>query len=318
MRVSLRVKSCPACKSNFPGKTPRCPLDGSSLLDAGADLLGGRVVAGRYRLIDRCGAGAASEVYRTTDVRTGLLVAARILPQSAASDAWYRARLQDQVRAFHRAAPHDALIPVLDVIESVAEGRSLVVTEFVATPPLPHVLVSGPVSLTSAVDAAIQLAGLVEHLHAREVLARDLRAGAVFLPATPGAKVRVTIDALASGLSCPADPLPAIQSIAPHLAVGYLSPERIRGEPGAPSSDVYALGALIFEIVAGRPMFQGVPGDVVQSHLSAPPPVLRQVHASMPAALEALLMRMFAKVARFRPTASEVRSELSTIRASLG
>jgi serine/threonine protein kinase len=312
------VKSCPACKSNFPGKTPRCPLDGSSLVDAGADLLGGRVVAGRYRFVDRCGAGAASEVYRTTDVRTGALVAGRILPQSAASDAWHRARVQDQVRCFHRAAPHDALIPVLDVVDNVAHGRTLVVTEFVGTPPLPHVLVSGPVALSAAVDAGVQLAALVEHLHAREVLARYLRAGSVFLPAAPGAKVRVTIDALASGLTCPGDPVPAIQSIAPHLSVGYLSPERIRGEPGAPAGDVYALGALLFEIVAGRAMFQGVPSDVVQAHLNAPPPVLRQVHASMPVALEALLMRMFAKVARFRPTASEVRAELSAVRASLG
>lgn len=318
MRVSLRVKSCPACKSNFPGKTPRCPLDGSTLVDAGPDLLGGRVLAGRYRLIDRCGASVASEVYRTTDVRTGLLVAARILPQSVASDAWHRARLQDQVRCYHRAAPHDALIPVLDVIDNVAGGRSLVITEFVATPPLPHVLVSGPVTLNSAVDAGMQLAGLVEHLHARDVLARDLRAGAVFLPAAPGAKVRVTIDALVSGITCQPDPVPAMQSIAPHMAVGYLAPERIRGEPGAPAGDIYALGALLFEILTGRPMFQGVPGDVVQSHLSAPPPVLRHVQPSMPVALEALLMRMFAKVARFRPTASEVRTELSSIRATLG
>lgn len=275
-------------------------------------------MAGRYRFIDRCGASAASEVYRTTDVRTGLLVAARILPQSAASDAWYRARLQDQVRCFHRAAPHAALIPVLDVVDNVAEGRSLVVTEFVATPPLPHVLVSGPVTLTAALDAGIQLAALLEHLHARDVLARDLRAGAVFLPATPGAKVRVTIDALVSGLTCPPDPTPAIQSIAPHLAVAYLSPERIRGEPGAPPGDLYALGALLFEIVSGRPMFQGLPNDVVQAHIAAPPPVLRHLHPSMPVALEALFMRMFAKVARFRPTAAEVRAELSSIRAALG
>ncbi len=179
-------------------------------------------------------------------------------------------------------------------------------------------LVSGPVTLNSAVDAGVQLAALVEHLHAREVLARDLRAGAVFLPATPGAKVRVTIDALVSGLTCGPDPTAAIQSIAPHMSVGYFAPERIRGEPGAPAGDIYALGALLFEILTGRPMFQGVPSDVVQAHLSAPPPVLRHVQPSMPLALEALLMRMFAKVARFRPTASEVRSELTSIRATLG
>ncbi len=318
MRVSNRVKSCPTCKANFPGKTPRCPLDGTTLVDAGHDLLAGRVVAGRYRLIDRCGAGPVSEVYRTTDVRTGLLVAARVLSQPVAADAWYRARLQEQVRCFRRAAPHDALIPVLDVVDDMGGGRPLVVTEFVATPPLPHVLVTGPVPLAAALDAGAQLAALLEHLHARDVLARDLRAGAVFLPASPGAKVRVTIDALSPGLTAPPDPVPAQRSLAPHMAVAYLSPERIRGEPGAPPGDIYALGSLLFELLAGRPLFQGAPRDVVQAHLDAPPPVLRQVHASMPAALEALLMRMFAKVARFRPTAAEVRAELTAVRAAVG
>lgn len=314
----MRVKSCPACKSNFPAKTPRCPLDGSTLVDVGPDLLAGRVVAGRYRFIERCGAGPAAEVYRTHDVRTGALVAARVPQPKLAADPWYRARLQDQVRCFHRAAPHDALIPVLDVVEGVAGGRTLVVTEFVSTPSLPQVLMSGPVPLLAALDAGVQLAGLLEHLHAREVLARDLRAGAVFLPASPNARVRVTIDALTAGPTCPPDPVPALQGIGAHMAVGYLAPERVRGEPGAAAGDLYALGALLFEMLTGRPMFQGAVHDVVQSHLDAPPPVLRQVQPSMPPALEALLMRLFAKVARFRPTASEARAELTAVRASAG
>ncbi len=312
------MKSCPACKSNFPGKTPRCPLDGSSLIDAGADLLGGRVVAGRYRFVDRCGAGPVSEVYRTIDVRTGALVAARILPQQVAADPWYGARLQEQVRCFRRAAPHDALIPVLDVIDDVAGGRTLVVTEFVATPPLPHVLVAGPVALPAALDAGVQLAALVEHLHARDVLARDLRAGAVFLPPAAGGKVRVIFDALAMGPACALDTTSAVHSIAPHMAIGYYAPERLRGEAGAAPGDVYAMAALLFEIVAGRPAFYGASADVVRAHLEAPPPVLRHVHAAMPEALEALFMRMFAKVPRFRPSAAEVRAELVAIRVALG
>ena len=307
------MKSCPVCKSNFPAKTPRCPLDGSALVEVGADLLAARVVAGRYRLIDRCGAGAAAEVYRTHDVRSGMTVAARVQAQQLAGDPWHRARVQDQVRSFHRAAPHDALVPVLDVIDSVAGGRTLVVTEFVSTPPLPQVLMAGPVPLMAAVEAGAQLAALLEHLHAREVLARDLRPGAVFLPAAAGARVRVTIDALATGPTCPPDPVAPSQ-----LGVAYLSPERARGEPGASAGDIYALGAVLYQMVTGRPMFQGGVQEVLHAHLNAPAPVLRQVMPAMPEALEALLMRMFAKVPRFRPSASDVRAELSGLRASMG
>lgn len=317
-KVASGVKSCPVCKSNFPGKTPRCPLDGSALVDMGADLLAGRVVAGRYRLIDRCGSGAVAEVYRAWDVRSGATVATRVPTQEFANDAWFRARLQDQVRCFHRAAPHDALVPVLDVLDRAAGGRVLVVTEFVSTPALPHVLMSGPVPLVAAVDAGVQIASLMEHLHSRDVLARDLRAGAVFLPASPGAKVRVTIDALAPGPTCTPDPVPALQTVGAHMAVGYLAPERVRGEPGTAAGDIYALGALIFEMCTGRPMFGGAVNEVVEAHLAAPPPVLRQVNAAMPEALEALLMRMFAKVPRFRPNASDVRAELHALRTVLG
>ncbi len=272
------------------------------------------MVLGRYRLIDRCGAGPTSEVYRATDVRAGDTVAVRLLPQAVAGDRWYRARVDEQVQCFRRAAPHDALIPVLDVVAGAVDGRTLVVTEFVDTAPLPHVLVTGPVPFAQALDAAAQLAALLEHLHARGVLARDLRAGAVFLPKSAPDRVRVTLDALAEGPTCAPDPVPAAQSVAPHVAVAYLSPERIRGESGAAPGDIYALGALLFEMLAGRPMFLGDPEAVVQAHLQAPPPVLRQMQPTMPGALEALLMRMFAKVARFRPSAAEVRAELDAVR----
>jgi serine/threonine-protein kinase len=312
-----RVKSCPACKSNFPAKTPRCPLDGSALVDLGPDLLAGRVVAGRYRFVDRCGAGAVAEVYRTHDVRPGVMVAARVQSPALVGDPWYRARLQDQVRSFHRVAPHDALVPVLDVVDGGAAARTLVVTEFIATPALPQLLLGGPVPLAAALDAGVQLAALLEHLHARDVLARDLRAGAVFLPVSAGAKVRMTIEALATGPTCSPDPVPPLQGGSAHVAAGYVSPERARGEPGAAAGDIYALGALLFEMCTGRPVFQGSVREVAQAHVQSPPPVLRAVSPAMPEAVEALLMRMFAKVPRFRPTALEVRSELSAARAAL-
>jgi eukaryotic-like serine/threonine-protein kinase len=283
----------------------------------GPDLLGGRVLAGRYRLIDRCGASSTSEVYRSIDVKTGKTIAARILATSRASDPWYRARLRDQVGCYKRAAPHDVMVPVLDVIERVAGGRTLVMTEFVSTPPLTHVLVTGAVPLRAALEAGVQLAGFLAHIHARDVLAPDLRAGAVFLPVSAGTGVRVTIDALAQGPLCAPDVVPAIQALSPHMAAAYLAPERIRGEAGTSACDIYALGSLLFEMLTGHPMFQGTPAEVVRRHLEAPPPVLRQTVSSMPAELEALLMRTFAKVPRFRPSALDVDEELRRIIASL-
>lgn len=307
------MKVCPTCKSSYTGKPPRCPLDGATLYDLGPDLLGGRVIARHFRMIERCGAGATADVYRALDVQSGAVIAARVPTAYGSDDATQRERLTDQVRAFHAAAPHDMLVPVLDVLERAVDGRTVVITEFVSTPPLPHVLAAGPVPMDAALAAGVQIAALLEHLHARSVLARDLRAGAVFLASTGAVRVRLSIDALATGPTSAPDPLPAIRALSPHMAPAYLSPERIRGEACAPAGDVYALAALLFEMFTGKPAFVGDGPSVVQQHLEAPAPVLRQAAPGLPKELEGLLAKMFAKKPQFRPTPGDVRGALAKL-----
>ncbi len=307
------MKVCPTCKSSYPGKPPRCPLDGAMLYDLGPDLLGGRVVARHFRMVERCGAGTTADVYRAIDVNTGALVAARVPTAYGSDDATQRERLTDQVRAFRAAAPHDMLVPVLDVLERAVDGRTVVITEFVSTPALPHVLAAGPVRLDAALAAGIQIAALLEHLHARSVLARDLRAGAIFLASTGNTRVRLSIDALATGPMAAPDPVPAMRTLSPNMAAAYLCPERIRGGACTPAGDIYAFAALLFEMFTGRPAFLGDGAAVIAQHLDAPAPVLRHAAPALPRALEALLARMFAKLPRFRPTPTEVRTTLATL-----
>ncbi len=307
------MKVCPDCKSSYPGKPPRCPLDGATLYDLGPDLLAGRVVARHYRMIERCGAGPTADVYRAHDVTTGTIVAARVPTAYGSDDAVQRARLDDQVRAFRAAAPHDMLVPVLDVLDRAVDGRTVVITEFVSTPALPHVLAAGPIALDVVLAAGVQIAALLEHLHARAVVARDLRAGAVFLATAGTVRARIAIDALATGPDAPPDAVPAARTVSPYMAPAYLCPERIRGEACTPAGDVYALASLLFEMLSGRPAFTGTPAEIVAQHLEAPAPVLRAHAPHAPKDLERLVARMFAKVPRFRPAAAEVRATLASL-----
>lgn len=286
------------------------------LEDSGPDLLGGRVLAGRYRLVERIGVGATAAVYRTHDIRTGEVVAARV-PLTAEGEA-ARGRMDEQLRAFRLAAPHDALVPVRAVLDRSLSGRVVAITEYVSAPPLPQLLAAGPIARDAAVEAGIALASLLEHLHGRDVLARDLRAGAVFLSASPGATtVRVSIDALAPGPVCPPETLPAQPDGSAHIAIGYVAPERIRAEPVSPAADLYALGALLFEMLAGRPAFTGDHAHIVRAHLDAPAPVLREVDPTMPRGLEGLIARLLAKRPQYRPSAADTRRELAALRATL-
>ncbi|MBL8605448.1 MAG: protein kinase [Myxococcales bacterium] len=272
-------------------------------------------MAGRYRLIERCGTGPSADVYRTHDTHTGAIVAARVQRRQGAQEPAQQRRLADQVRAFHAAAPHKALVPVLDSLDDVLEGRGLVATEFVTTPALPHVLAAGPLQFDAALEAIMQLAALVEHLHARAVLARDLRAGAVFLGVSgPQVVVRLSLDALCPGPVAAPESLGPGERFAQWAAPGYIAPERLKGEAATAASDVYALAALFYEILSSRPAFHGAPDEIVRQHLEAPAPVLRFALEGAPRALEALLAKMFAKVPRFRPTLAEVRQGLDAVR----
>lgn len=307
------MKICPTCKAGYAGRPPRCPLDGTALVDAGADQHGGRVVGGRYRLIERCGVGPSAEVYRTHDVKAGAIVAARV-PNG--SDNALRRRLADQVRAYNLVAPHPCLVPVVDVVDRVMGGRTLVVTEFVTTPALPHLLAANTVAVPQAVEAMLLLTGFLEHIHARGVVARDLRAGAVFLGVAEKVTVRVTLDALTPGPEAPVESMMPGERIARYAAAAYVAPERLRGEPATAASDVYALGALGFEILTGQQAFPGDTEAVVALHLEAPAPVLREALPGAPRALEALLARMFAKLPKYRPTVREVAEALREIQSA--
>ncbi len=272
------------------------------------------MVGGRYRLMERCGVGPHAEIYRTHDVKAGAVVAARV-PNGA--DNVVRKRLADQVRAYNLVAPHPCLVPVVDVVDRVMGGRTVVVTEFVTTPALPHLLAANTVTVPQGVGAMLLLAGFLEHIHSRGVVARDLRAGAVFLGVADKVTVRVTLDALTPGPEAPVEPLVSGEVVPRYAAAAYVAPERLRGEPSTAASDVYALAALGFEILTGRPAFPGSTSDVIKLHQDAPAPVLRQLLPGAPRALEALFARMFAKLPKYRPSVREVSEALREVYAQL-
>jgi serine/threonine protein kinase len=245
-------------------------MSGTQLL-RGSSLVG-RVLAGRYTVRSLLGRGGMGEVYEAHDDVLNRDVAVKILPGVASEDRRSLARLRREARAA-AGLNHPNCVAVHDLV--VADGRAFIVMELVPGRSLSRILDDGTpllpaVALRIARDAAEALA----YAHARGVTHRDIAPGNVIVRPDGRAKV------LDFGLARAEDWTPAIEGgPSPRGTVAYLSPEQVHGRHGDARSDVYSLGCVLYEMLTGRPPFEGPsPAAVATQHVRAvpvPPSVLR-------------------------------------------
>jgi serine/threonine-protein kinase len=220
---------------------------------------GDRVLDNRFRLLDEIGRGGMSTVYRAEDLADGNRVVAVKVPLpvfSSGVGAWSIFQREEEIG---RALDHPA---ILRFLAPTAARRSYVVTEYVAGVTLSdHLRATGALEETRAIDIARRLCEAVEHLHARGFVHYDIKPGNVIL--CDDGTIRLIDLGLAhaaktSGFSLMGPP-PAIGSS------DYVAPEQIRRRRGRKSVDVYALGAILYSLLTGRPPYPGDDPFVVAS-----------------------------------------------------
>ena len=162
--------------------------------------------------------------------------------------------------------------------------------------------------MADAVRVGAELAGALAHAHEHGVVHRDVKPDNIWLTGDGGAALGDF------GIALAGDEPPGHGGAMTGTPL-YMAPEQAHGRGVGPHSDLYALGATLYELVCGRPPFTGDTDTVVEQHLHAPPvPPSRRV-AGVPAALDALLLALLAKDERERPaTAAEVRDRLGGAR----
>ncbi|MEC4017472.1 serine/threonine-protein kinase [Streptomyces sp. H27-D2] len=212
----------------------------------------GRLVAGRYRLIERIGRGGMGTVWRAEDELLGRDVAVKKLhtPRHLGEDEL--ATLYERTRREARSAAritHANVVVVHDVVED--SGLPCVVMEYVPSSTLGELLErKGPLSPAEAARIGRGMVAALRAAHAAGVLHRDVKPGNVLL----GADGRVVLTdfgiAIASGTSTLTRTGELIGSI------DYLAPERVRGGKPGPASDLWALGATLYQALEGRPPFR--------------------------------------------------------------
>jgi serine/threonine-protein kinase len=302
--------------------------EGPPTLHAVPPSLAGQVIADRYRLLSLLGEGGMGTVWKAEHVRMGKALAVKLLRGAFAGDPAAVARFRAEAQIVSRLS-HPHTIGVFDFGEvGGGEAGFYLAMEYVPGRDLARVLREARrLPEARVVAIADQLLGSLGEAHEAGIVHRDVKPGNVMLleTRTEGDFVKV-LDfgiaklrggAVAGGGS--ASPGHAAETSA-GLIVGtpnYLSPEQARGESLDARSDLYSVGALLYELVAGRPPFAGPsPMAIVGAHLSRPPPPLAEVAPGVSPELAAVVHRALEKRPADRyQTADEMRLALQRVAA---
>jgi serine/threonine protein kinase len=245
---------------------------------------------GRYEVLGPLGTGGMGEVYRARDTRLEREVAIKILPESVARDPDRLARFDREAKAV-AALSHPNILALHDA--GTEEGQSFAVMELLEGETLRARIAHGPLSVRRSVDTAIQIARGLAAAHAKGLVHRDLKPENIFLVADGQVKI------LDFGLAKTAAPAGVSDSDATATdavmtdpgtvlgTVGYMAPEQVRGHAVDARSDLFALGAVLYEMVTGQRAFRRDTGaETLTAILREDPPDLPAAQLAQAPALD--------------------------------
>jgi serine/threonine protein kinase len=255
------------------------------------------VLAGRYRLTGRIAVGGMGEVWRGEDELLSRAVAVKLLPTGRAGDESFLARFRAEAR-YAASLSHPGIARVYDYGESSEFGGAYLVMELVDGEPLSAILArAGRLSAEATLDIVSQAARALDAAHQAGIVHRDIKPGNLLVAADGTTKI--TDFGIATAVRA---------AQAPHLTetgmvmgtAMYVSPEQATGAPVTAASDIYSLGVVAYECLAGRPPFTASqPLAIAFAHKHEPVPPLPP---DVPQPVSDLVYHMLAKTPEERPS----------------
>src|SRR5688500_16510686 len=254
---------------------------------------------GRYRPLKPLGSGASGSVWLARDEQTGLDVALKIVPREgkAADRAEREAEAASRLR-------HERCLRAYGFGSD--SGHVYIAYEYVGGRTLRDAMRAGELRDGQAVEAAAQILDGLAHAHSRGIVHRDVKPSNVLLADEEGISVRLLDFGLAQFDE--AETLTAVGDVPGTLA--YISPERLCGEEACAASDVWGVGILLWEALAGKHPFWGVPLPQMAATIEAGAPALEAERPDLPKRLLAAIARALATDPAKRPPAAALAKEL--------
>src|SRR3989454_1304376 len=304
-------------------------MDAPAVEAAAESLLGEQVKLspsqqiGHYQIVNLIGEGGMGEVYLAEDVLLGRKVALKLLPAEFTKDLPRLRRFQQEARAAS-ALNHPNIITIHEIGE--VDGLNFIVTEFIAGETLRQRMATARLNLATVLDVATQTAGALAAAHAAGIVHRDLKPENIMV--RPDGLIKV----LDFGLAKLTEPRTSdVESEAPTVArvdtkmgavmgtAQYMSPEQARGLKVDARTDIFSLGVVLYEMLAGRAPFTGeTTADIISMLLQKEPQPLSALAPDTPAELQSIISKALRKDKNERyQTVKDLLIDLTTLKQEL-